>query len=442
VTVKFEDGKYIEIRQGNLSAVGTAADSIMITSNSAAPVPGIYDGIHFINPGFINFDYCIFKYADMPIEYCCNTIVTLLIEHSHFTFNNTCIGNSYSKITLNETEFENNNACILYGAHLITVHNSNFHNNLNCFGDLNTERVTALELDSSIFFQNRNCCHVDIHCRATNCIFYDNQNSFEFEMGNDNDPRVIKNCVFCNNLSGVITHMSSSTSKDTLINCNFSHNLVGSSFEVAYMTNNIFTDNNLGLESNIRPTDSIFNNYIFHNDIGLKYHGGATNTFHNNYICNNNYNIDFITSLNGSIPPTCFCETDSLAIRSKIYDGYIDISRGLLDFTPYINCDSSAITALPPINCPSIPLDIDEHIYASKNELEIFPNPSSESFTVTISFQSENSSLQIFNVTGEVVYKTFFSGKQKEVTTKIPPGIYFVKVTTDKKQFIEKHIIF
>src|SRR5690242_757673 len=43
VIVKFEDGKYIEMRQSSLIAIGTAADSITITSNSAAPYIGIYE---------------------------------------------------------------------------------------------------------------------------------------------------------------------------------------------------------------------------------------------------------------------------------------------------------------------------------------------------------------------------------------------------------------
>ena len=59
-------------------------------------------------------------------------------------------------------------------------------------------------------------------------------------------------------------------------------------------------------------------------------------------------------------------KNDSLAIRAKIYDGYVDITRGLLDFTPFVNCDSSAITALPPINCPTVPLAIEETV-SNKN---------------------------------------------------------------------------
>src|SRR5258708_8267226 len=44
VTVKFADGKYMEVR-GALIAAGTVADSITFTSNSATPHAGIYPGI-------------------------------------------------------------------------------------------------------------------------------------------------------------------------------------------------------------------------------------------------------------------------------------------------------------------------------------------------------------------------------------------------------------
>src|SRR3954471_23991380 len=42
VTVKFADGKYMEIRQSNLIALGTSIDSITFTSNSISPVAGIW----------------------------------------------------------------------------------------------------------------------------------------------------------------------------------------------------------------------------------------------------------------------------------------------------------------------------------------------------------------------------------------------------------------
>jgi hypothetical protein len=318
VTVKFEDGKYIEIRQGSFIAQGTAADSITITSNSAAPVIGIYEGIRFNNPAAMLFDYCIFKYAEMPIQYCCLTIPNIFIQHSYFYKNANCIGVNNSIITITDSKFENNTACILYSGSLITVHRSQFTNNVNCFGDYNNESVNQLELDSCTFIQNMIAGHIDSYCRITNCTISDNMYGFKMENISAGFTRTVKDCIFCNNQSGVLSEYSTNNTYDSLINCNFSNNDFATGFQVAYMTNNIFSDNVTALAMTMRPTDSIFNNFIFHNQIGIKYRGGATNSFHNNYICNNNFNIDYISSLNGSIPPICYCENDSLTIRSKI----------------------------------------------------------------------------------------------------------------------------
>src|SRR5258706_11658097 len=47
VVVKFANGKFLEIRQATLIAVGTSVDSITFTSNSATPTPGIWGRIFF-----------------------------------------------------------------------------------------------------------------------------------------------------------------------------------------------------------------------------------------------------------------------------------------------------------------------------------------------------------------------------------------------------------
>jgi hypothetical protein len=97
---------------------------------------------------------------------------------------------------------------------------------------------------------------------------------------------------------------------------------------------------------------------------------------------------------------------------------------------------------LPPINCPSVPLAIAEENIVAKSGIEIYPNPSSGSFTIITSFFNENFSLQIFNLTGEVVYSSSLSGKEKRIYANLPEGIYFVKVDTGEKQFIIRQIIF
>src|SRR5947209_7322266 len=47
VVVKFDDKMRLEIRQANLIAVGTKADSIIFTSNAVSPTPGIWSEVLF-----------------------------------------------------------------------------------------------------------------------------------------------------------------------------------------------------------------------------------------------------------------------------------------------------------------------------------------------------------------------------------------------------------
>src|SRR5438477_8961952 len=56
VTVKFNDNKILQIRQGGLIANGTITDSITFTSNNPTPTPGIYGGIYlYLSIAKINY---------------------------------------------------------------------------------------------------------------------------------------------------------------------------------------------------------------------------------------------------------------------------------------------------------------------------------------------------------------------------------------------------
>jgi hypothetical protein len=205
---------------------------------------------------------------------------------------------------------------------------------------------------------------------------------------------------------------------------------------LAYVTGNIFTNNDTAVDFLIRPTDSIFNNYIFHNHVGIIYHGGGTSSFFNNYICNNSiYNIIYATSLNGSIPPICYCDTDSATIRSKIYDGYVNIALGLLSFTPFVYCDSSVITSIPPINCQTlVTTQVEENTrYLISGTFECYPNPASDHIALNLSNDIGKGQLRIFNILGELKYNSTIFLKNTNVDVSgLSDGIYLLEVTTEK----------
>jgi hypothetical protein len=75
--------------------------------------------------------------------------------------------------------------------------------------------------------------------------------------------------------------------------------------------------------------------------------------------------------------------------------------------------------------------------------INIFPNPSSG--IINIVFKNDhigNANLNIYNSIGENVYsedlKNSSGGFNKQITTNLPLGIYFVKVSDEANQFIEK----
>src|SRR5262245_11252991 len=86
VTVKFNNNKRLEIRQGALIANGTAADSITFTSSSGFPSIGIWDKV-WLNGGTMisQFNYCNFNYATIGMEYQMNG--DLIVKNSNFISN-------------------------------------------------------------------------------------------------------------------------------------------------------------------------------------------------------------------------------------------------------------------------------------------------------------------------------------------------------------------
>ena len=82
VIVKFANGKYMEIRQASIMAVGNSTDSITFTSNSTFPTLGIWGKVWRSGGNMVcNFNYCNFKYSSQGI-YGADTV-----KNSSFVFN-------------------------------------------------------------------------------------------------------------------------------------------------------------------------------------------------------------------------------------------------------------------------------------------------------------------------------------------------------------------
>jgi hypothetical protein len=147
----------------------------------------------------------------------------------------------------------------------------------------------------------------------------------------------ITNSIFTSNKTGV----GGAANTTMIINCNICNNTVAGIFMARAIINCNIQNNNIGV---LRPNDSLINCIIANNNIGVEIQNMLSTHIYGNSICNNTtYDLVNNSANNLLLKDNCWCETDSASIALKIYDGYDNISRGLITFWPYKNCGSSAI---------------------------------------------------------------------------------------------------
>jgi hypothetical protein len=74
--------------------------------------------------------------------------------------------------------------------------------------------------------------------------------------------------------------------------------------------------------------------------------------------------------------------------------------------------------------------------------LIIYPNPASEKLTLSLTKIKPESKVEIFDVTGKLIYLSSIQERKTEINTKnFVSGIYFLKVTQDDLSITRKIII-
>jgi hypothetical protein len=181
---------------------------------------------------------------------------------------------------------------------------------------------------------------------ATNCQFlnnfcsvtwsnYINLNNCVFS-GNTNNiigcPGSVQNCSFINNAFGF-----AESSNLQISNCLFDGNDVGiDESGSSTISNSIFTNNTIAVK--LGENSLLTNNTITENGIGVQMRGSNPSSAQivDNQLCNNvNYNLENLTDKNFQVNTNCFCSSDSTTIENGIYDGYDDITRGLVNYAIY-----------------------------------------------------------------------------------------------------------
>ncbi|MBM3434019.1 MAG: T9SS type A sorting domain-containing protein [Bacteroidetes bacterium] len=148
---------------------------------------------------------------------------------------------------------------------------------------------------------------------------------------------------------------------------------------------------------------------------------GGVPVVEDNRLCDNNlYNVLNGSDFNLELEKNCFCLSDSAAIDAKIYDGYDDITRGLLNFAVY---DTSCTTQLYRVMKVNI-LGGDE---AAGLALAAYPNPVAD--VLVIEGLSAGDRVQVRSAVGQLMAETEADRSELRLDASAwPRGLYLIHV--------------
>jgi len=357
---------YLETR-GTINMVGTPTAKITFRAQFATNSVGTWKGIIVKNSqgGEINYDYVSISNSYKSVSYDSNIPNVIKLHESTFKYN------AYAVLVGRDLFAEN---CIFFANRSAVYGWSNFEFE-NCIFDSN---MASLGIYASSFKMNNctvknNDLGIRFNSGAVNGVSIKNtlfENNI-IALDNANNG-LLDSCLFIGNDEGLIN-----TSDMVVRNSNFSNNkkalLVG--FSTSVMRCNIL-DNETGIA------------------LGAISVGQPKPIVENNKICYNTlYNIDNQTDLNMFIPTNCFCTSDTKLIEDKIFDGYDDITKGLVSY------------AIFDTTCTIVTVLVNKTQANGLNEIvetsSVFPNPFNENLNINNvgSYQQ----FKIFTIQGHLI---------------------------------------
>jgi type IX secretion system substrate protein len=323
------------------------------------------------------------------------------------------------------------------------------NNNLGASGEI---RYSIFKYASDAV--KNNCCWVGGPLNIRHCRFDNNSNAVSEYAGWD---VIIDSCHFSNNNKAItnadkiITNSSFTgnnyglyaTERIDVYNCNFCGNQTALSGGRGNLQNTIIMNNGVGVVAFFEGFFNVSGNVIAQNDTGIilgMYSNSSPGLGSNNVICSNYfYNLINNTPLNIAVPGNCWCDTNSVTISQKIYDGYDNINLGLINFTPYLACDTSSI---PDAICPNISTGIATQ--APENiSSRIYPNPMCAYSVLKINEPVRNAEIIITNLTGQSVLNLVNQNGSEFTLYKqnMPGGLYFLSVSEQGKTICNLKLI-
>jgi hypothetical protein len=384
--------------RGNLIANGTTNAPIVFTSSDTTT-------------GFYNWEGIRIKGSQGGT-----------VQMNHFELHNSWYGihNDISQpgvsYTFNECLFRSNNYALQLNADLI-YNNCTFESNgvgqaaQLLYGSLNATNCQFINNFCSFTW----CSNISVN----NCTFTGNQNNIIGSSG------IVENSQFINNVFGF-----AETAGVTVNNCFFDGNGTGiEGTSACTITNNIFTNNNIAIK--IGDAGNISQNQINGNDIGIQVLAYDPNTtiIDNNSICNNAiHNLENLTDKNYQVNLNCFCSQDSTVIENGIFDGYDDITRGLVNYAIYDDSCENVVSYVTKVNLGN-PAGIPElngsfHPWYNGQSL-VIENAGSGIFT-------------IYSAQGTQLMKSIAMHGANKIDVNLPNGLYLVhrEGGSTKKVFI------
>ena len=295
---------YLEVR-GSLIANGTSNAHIVFTSSDTTT-------------GFYNWEGIRIKGSQGGT-----------VQMNHFELHNTWYGinNDIPQpgviYVFNECYFRSNQYGLQLNADLV-YNNCIFESNgVGQAAQISYGSLTATNCQ----FLNNFCSFTwSNNINVNNCLFSGNQNNI---IGS---PGIIQNSQFYNNTFGM-----TEISNITVNQCVFDGNGTGiDGSSTCVITNSTFTNNSIAVK--IGDASTVSQNTITDNSIGVQVLGYDPNTtsIDSNLICNNSvHNLENLTDKNYQVNLNCFCSQDSTIIENGIFDGYDDITRGLVNYAIY-----------------------------------------------------------------------------------------------------------
>jgi len=132
------------------------------------------------------------------------------------------------------------------------------------------------------------------------------------------------------------------------------------------------------------------------------------------------------------LPAPTFYNDSTISMMGSFYVA----TNAFSDISSFIQTSIFVLTSIDFCNLNSS-TEFDE-----EKNLVISPNPATNSITISSKdFSGKNGLIEIYNTLGEKIYSTAYNFQPQTINLKLPPGIYFVRLSDSEKQLTKKLVI-